>query len=755
MAFLRNFLTTVRLRLMLVAVLAILPILGLTLYAGYEQQQQAIADAQQSALTIARMAALDQGRLIEGTRQLLLAISRFPAVQQHDSQACSEFLADLLAQNPLYSNLAAATPDGDVFCSAVPLSKKVNGSDRSFFQTALKTGDFVVGNYIIMRGTGKPGIAAVYPALDSSGQVRAVAFAAVDLTWLDQCAIQAQPPGGSTLSVVDHDGTILSRYPDPEQWRGRSLPKGQAKFLLAQANGLTEAEGLDGVQRLYAFTRISGLSEGDLYVRAGIPKAAALADAQRLLRRNLIALLGATVLAFALAGLEGHTTVLRPLNTILQAVRRLDAGDLAARVGRVPRSRELDDLARAFDQMAGTIQSRDLELRRESARAEALVAVAARLNSDLDLNKVLRVVCQEAVRALQVRGACVGLYDEQDDSLRLAAPCGLTQCVCGRVQKSLEETLSQSLKRGQQVLVTDIGMPAELQYACRSAKEGGMSAVLGAPMIHEGHLIGVIWVCMPEEITAFAEEDAKFLKAISDMAARAVKNAGLYRSLRREERRRAELVRGLISAQEDERKRIARELHDETSQGLTALMVGLESADMALVSGSGEASNQLQKTKAIARKMLLNTRRLVGDLRPSLLDDLGLVPAIAWYGKQRLAPLGIDLDLKCDATETRLPPEYETALFRIAQEAITNVVKHSQASKVSVDLHASNSQLVLKVTDNGRGFVCPDDAAPNGSTGSFGLQGMQERVSILGGKFSIQTAPGKGTILEAHVPLAS
>jgi hypothetical protein len=122
----------------------------------------------------------------------------------------------------------------------------------------------------------------------------------------------------------------LTRYPDPDRWRGQSLSSEQAQLLLARPEGVTEATGVDGVQRLYAFTQLSFPPEGDLYVRVGIPKAVVVADARRILYQSLSVLLVATLLAFALSGLEGHLLVLRPLNAILKAVRRVDAGDLTA-----------------------------------------------------------------------------------------------------------------------------------------------------------------------------------------------------------------------------------------------------------------------------------------------------------------------------------------------------------------------------------------------------------------------------------------
>jgi signal transduction histidine kinase len=209
----------------------------------------------------------------------------------------------------------------------------------------------------------------------------------------------------------------------------------------------------------------------------------------------------------------------------------------------------------------------------------------------------------------------------------------------------------------------------------------------------------------------------------------------------------------VITAQEEERKRIARELHDETSQALTALIIGLDTTSLALSVNSQDAGERLSATRSIAEGLLKEIKRIISDLRPSLLDDLGLVPAIAWYGEQRLKPLGIKFAFEGNALADRLPPSMETVLFRIVQEAITNIIRHANASSVCIRLDLDNNDLILKVTDNGMGFDPQIMQSPNSSIKALGLLGMQERIRILDGEVQIQTTPGKGTTITARVPM--
>ncbi len=210
---------------------------------------------------------------------------------------------------------------------------------------------------------------------------------------------------------------------------------------------------------------------------------------------------------------------------------------------------------------------------------------------------------------------------------------------------------------------------------------------------------------------------------------------------------RGELLRKVITAQEDERKRIARELHDETSQSLAVLAMGLETAAEALRSGR---TPRLDEVKAVAVRTLEDVHRLILDLRPSVLDDLGLVSAIRWYADRHLETQGISVRCECGDVP-RLPPEMEAALFRICQEAMNNVARHAQASAVLAQVGVEGGELRLEIEDDGKGF---DPAAVDRrERRPWGIMGIRERAEIFGGRARIDSAPGKGTRVEVRLPL--
>jgi len=252
-----------------------------------------------------------------------------------------------------------------------------------------------------------------------------------------------------------------------------------------------------------------------------------------------------------------------------------------------------------------------------------------------------------------------------------------------------------------------------------------------------------------------AELLAQVSRANSELEARVVERTRALgealEALRLREAQRARLLRTVITAQEDERKRIARELHDETTQSLAVLVMGLESAVQGLRAGGPPP--RLDEVKALAVHILEEIHRLILDLRPSVLDDLGLYSAVRWYAERYLAPQGISV--RCElgpAPPAGLAPEVEIAAFRMCQEALSNVLRHAQAESVLVQLEADDRELRIEIEDDGRGF---DSSGPGpANRPHYGLLGIRERAEILGGSVRVESSPGHGTRVVVRVPLA-
>jgi signal transduction histidine kinase len=226
----------------------------------------------------------------------------------------------------------------------------------------------------------------------------------------------------------------------------------------------------------------------------------------------------------------------------------------------------------------------------------------------------------------------------------------------------------------------------------------------------------------------------------------------LYQDLQEREDARAKLLRKVITAQEDERKRIARDLHDETTQSLAALVMRLEAA---LAAPAGEMGQRLKEAEELAVHALDEVHRLIVDLRPSVLDDLGLRSAIAWYCDRALRQKGLSVRFESsDLDNRRLPMEIEVAVFRAVQEALSNIAKHAEADAVLIQCDVRGGALTIEIEDDGKGFDSAALSPPGAGGHGWGLLGIRERMEIIGGTARIDSAPGQGTrvVLSAPMP---
>ncbi len=208
----------------------------------------------------------------------------------------------------------------------------------------------------------------------------------------------------------------------------------------------------------------------------------------------------------------------------------------------------------------------------------------------------------------------------------------------------------------------------------------------------------------------------------------------------------------ILTAQEQERKRIARELHDETSQVLTSLLISLKVLEEALA--SDEARLRVEETRSLVHQTLRAIRDLSIDLRPSALDDLGLLPALRWYIKEYQQKCKIEVEFSAANFKERLPSELETALYRIVQEALTNTAKYAKARKVRVSVVEDDAGVSATINDNGQGFDAQTILKLPWQERGLGLAGMHERAALLDGSLIITTEPGGGTTIEARLPLS-
>jgi signal transduction histidine kinase/HAMP domain-containing protein len=494
-------LSSLQVRFLVLLLLAVLPGFGLTLYLGFAQRQQAVAEAQEDALQLARVTAAQQAQLIEAERQWLATIAQLPEVLGGDAAACRARFAELRQQYPRYVNLTVVTVDGYTFCSALPFTPPVSVAQRAWFERVTHTHAFAVGDYQVGTITGKATINIALPLLDEVDQIRAIVVAALDVGWLNRRLAEASPPEGTTLTMIDQHGTIVARYPDMERWIGRALPDAPiVRTVLAQGEGTADLPDLDGVARLLAFKPLVGSGpQASLAMVVGLAKAVVFAEVDGVFLRSLLVLGVVTLVGMAVNWASADWSILRPIKGLVRATAQVAAGDLSARTG-LPHGRgELGQLARAFDAMAQTLETRQGEaVRAEAARQRAL----ERLELLHEIDRAL--IAQEAPEAiaaavlrplrelLGVPRAIVNMFDLAAGEVEWLAAAGRRRLRIGPGVRYSIRLMGdvEALQRGEPQVIDVHSLPPGPEVDALLAS--GVHVYMVVPMIAGGELIGAL-----------------------------------------------------------------------------------------------------------------------------------------------------------------------------------------------------------------------------------------------------------------------
>lgn len=358
------------------------------------------------------------------------------------------------------------------------------------------------------------------------------------------------------------------------------------------------------------------------------------------------------------------------------------------------------------------------------------------LTSELSLDAVLCRLTEAAADLTDARYAALGVIDSSGERLDSFVTHGLDEG---------EEAAIGARPRGRGILGVLISeaKPLRLRDLAEDPRAVGMPpghppmhSFLGVPIMLRGVAYGNLYLTEKRGGEEFTDEDEELVTLLAAQAAIAIDLS---------ERVARDSLRRVVAAQEAERRRLARELHDETGQALTSILLGLRSLED-VVAGDEERA-AVASIRRLAVDTLQDVRRLAVELRPKVLDDFGLEAALERLTASFAEQTGIAVDFVASLGEERLAGETATALYRIVQETLTNVVKHATASHVSVLLTRKNGCVALLVEDNGCGF---DSTVP---AVGFGLLGMRERVELLGGVLRIESADGSGATIAVEVPI--
>lgn len=387
------------------------------------------------------------------------------------------------------------------------------------------------------------------------------------------------------------------------------------------------------------------------------------------------------------------------------------------------------------------------EIQHQSKRAQTLAQSASKLNAVLDIDHVLSTICDLINQSMNASATALFLYDRMQDlylQVSSISKPGLPAMQTGSVEFP-SQTLGTRLTQQERIKIhdrfSDVGDPffEKLMWM-----PGATTLVLAGIFRHE-RLIGFLSILFMKP-SDFEAGDLDLIQGIADQAAISIANANLFDQVRRGRQRQHALAQSLVTIQEDERRYIARELHDHLGQSLTGLQFMLERVK----NDQGDVKSPVfEEMQLLVVDLIDQVREMSHKLRPSLLDDLGLIPTLHWHVDRYTRQTGILVRLQCDELTGRFSTEIETTAYRIVQEALTNVARYARVSEANVGITVDGDKLWIEVTDNGVGF----DLELIRQKPSSGLGGMRERVDLVGGKLLIRSYLGQGTQVLASLPL--
>ncbi len=420
--------------------------------------------------------------------------------------------------------------------------------------------------------------------------------------------------------------------------------------------------------------------------------------------------------------------------------------------------------SRPSPEMPGALGSAEARHPRR-VRLQVLLSAALELSREHELDAVLRQIVDGVASIAGARYAALAVYDASGtiESFITHGVDEATAVGIGAPPKG-RGVLGEVIAAGGPIREADIG--ADPRSCGFPPGHPPMRTFLGVPVGRGGRRYGNLYLTDKARGEPFDEEDEALVVAFAAFAAGAIESARLVVSERdrarvlaelaaatERDRVRREMLGEVLAAQEAERARVARDLHDDVGQALTSVLLGLRLIESSLRAEKvdvADACRHAEEARKLVADALGRARRLAFDLRPTVLDDMGLLAALERLVAETSSRALIPVDLAAHGLgAARLSPEIETVVYRVVQEALTNVARHARAQSVSVTVSVADGRLRAVVEDDGAGFD-PDEASPGGR---LGLTGMAERAELVGGRVELTAARGKGTAVRLEVPV--
>jgi nitrate/nitrite-specific signal transduction histidine kinase len=681
---------------------------------------------------------------------VLLEPSQEKSIKQTAQNLMRAYLDQVLAHNHAFGELFLINIKGQVILSTNPVRTGQHYMGQTFFKNGLLGPYIRPLSYPIQAG--RDTVIVVAPVYDEAGQPIGVLGGRASTAKLNE--IMAERTGLGRTGVTYLVGRNHMMLTEPQVETGPSIAsiyvfsEGTDVALEASQNGNGSYKNYHGVDVLGVYHWLPDL---EVALLAEQERSEAFQGLYNTLWLNMV-VAAAAVLIAVIASLSFTKSISDPLTYLANTAAQIAAGDLDRTVS-IQRTDEIGTLAHAFKRMTTQLRTsiNDLEQRvgertwdlqkanaliqQKALQLETVAQLSQQLTSILDIQELLRKAIDLIQDAFGYYSVNIFLLNNEADTLVLqSVNKGLQQ------RKEVYRNLpiggrslnSKAVKTNQVVVVNDVSQDHEY------LPDDGLTVTRSEaiiPLRARGQIIGTLDI-QSADINAFSPEDELILQSLGNQVAIAIENARLYESSHK-------------LAVLEERSRLARELHDTITQALFSLDLHAKALKTYFKKDMSLAEEQVHKIRQITHDTLQEMRSLIFDLRPGLIEQIGLIPALKRLIEQSRCAGGPELLLHVTG-EPKLPPEVERGLYRIAQEGINNAIKHAHAHQIEVQLEVDDGEMMLSVRDDGTGF---DLLSLKPNSRSLGLLSMKERAKLMNAELIVDTRQGEGTRLEVHVPV--
>ncbi len=625
---------------------------------------------------------------------------------------------------------------------------------------AMEEGGSIISGLTLAPTSGTPVVMLISPVREAKNGGKSALVVAFDVARSSIGGFIQPIKLGNTgyVEIIDQNGIVVTRtQPGPELAPFEKSDHSERFATLIEAGKPTQGlchtchETVSQVERrdVLAFVPLSEARWG-VVIRQGEEEALA---SVRELRQNLL-LFGSILILVALSFVVFTTrNVISRIRMLTTASQRIAEGDLTTPIVTLQKD-EIGTLAKTFEGMRSKLETSYAELEQRTRELSSLLTVSEILSSLPDSYSLDAALGDALDKTLDIMRCDIGgilLLDEERQKPSYQVYRGLseeyTQGIYYNLSRSIE---GMAVQTGKPILIEDVTKDDRIS-SLGFTNMGELRCFASVPLRLKGKILGVLSIGSREPCK-FTDDDIRLTDGIARQIAIAIEKSRLHQEVQHKDKIRGELLREIFSIQESERKRIARELHDETTQVLASLNANLEAAANTLPAHDRKTEPMLRRAQELSISILDDIHRLIYELRPTLLDDLGLVAATRWLVDNSLRTVGVNVNFKIIGQERRISPEFEITIFRVIQEAASNIAKHSKAERVDLKLHFRKNSVRLHIKDDGIGFDVNEAISSKKRPRGLGLLGMRERVELMNGTLNIRSRLGSGTEIDIEIP---